>query len=156
MNDFRQAQRAARILLVEDNKGDIILTKRAFRESKISNELTVVTSGEDAVAYLKKEQPYAESLTPDLILLDLNLPQMSGHDVLDFIKNDPKVSHIPVVILSSSRAEQDVIRSYKLHANAYVVKPMNAEKFIEVVDTLEKFWFSLAVLPHSLMTASKS
>ena len=142
-------QRPARVLLVEDNNGDIILTRRAFRESRIANELDVVTSGEDALSYLKQEGEYAKVGTPDLILLDLNLPQMSGQEVLSFIKEEKALRHIPVIILSSSSAEQDVVKSYNLHANGYVIKPMNLEAFKEVVSTLERFWFTLVVLPDA-------
>ncbi len=140
-------QRAARVLLIEDNMGDVILTKRAFREAKISNDLKVATNGEEALNMLRREGPYATMETPDLILLDLNLPRMHGQEVLSFIKETEYLKHIPVVVLSSSRAEQDVVRSYNLHANGYVVKPVNLEKFKDVVEKLEKFWFTLVVIP---------
>ncbi len=140
-------QRPAQVLLVEDNAGDAMLTKLAFKNAKIVNELTVAKSGEEAIAILLKEDSYATSTTPDIILLDLNLPQMSGQDVLDFIKKNEKLKHIPVIILSSSKAEQDVIKSYNLHANGYVVKPVNIDKFTEVIQKIEEFWFTLVVMP---------
>lgn len=139
--------RTAQILLVEDNNGDVMLTRRAFNEAKIANEITVATSGEQALAMLRKEGIFADIATPDLILLDLNLPKMHGQEVLNFIKSGSELKHIPVVVLSSSRAEQDVVRSYNLHANGYVVKPVNLEKFREVIEKLERFWFTLVVLP---------
>ncbi len=142
-------QRPAQVLLVEDNHGDVLLTKRAFKESKIANDLTVAMSGEEAIRVLRKEGEHAQATTPDLILLDLNLPQMSGQDVLNVIKNDTKLRHIPVVVLSSSKADQDVVKSYNLHANGYVVKPISLESFNEVVQKLEAFWFTLVVLPDA-------
>ncbi len=148
-------QRPARILLVEDSPGDVILTRRAFKGSKIANSMSVATSGEEAVAMLSQEGEYAESELPDIILLDLNLPRMSGKDVLQIVKGDPRTSHIPVVMLSSSRAEQDVIKSYQLHANGYVVKPLSLEKFTEVVQKIEQFWFTLVVLPDAADIAPK-
>jgi two-component system, chemotaxis family, response regulator Rcp1 len=142
-------QRPAQVLLVEDNYGDALLTRRAFKSSKIANQLTVATSGEEALTILLKEGEHATALTPDLILLDLNLPLMSGQDVLDFIKKNEKFRHIPVVILSSSKAEQDVVKSYNLHANGYVIKPISLEKFTDVVQKMEAFWFTLVVLPDA-------
>lgn len=142
-------QRPAQVLLIEDNHGDVLLTRRAFKESKIANELAVAMSGEQALAYLKQEGEYESKVMPDLILLDLNLPQMSGQDVLKAVKGDPMLRHIPVVVLSSSGADQDVIKSYNLHANGYVIKPISLEKFHEVVQKLEAFWFTLVVLPDA-------
>lgn len=142
-------QRSAQVLLVEDNHGDVLLTRRAFKESKIANELTVAASGEQALSILRKEGEYATSATPDLILLDLNLPQISGQDVLKSIKEDDSLRHIPVVILSSSKADQDVVKSYNLHANGYVIKPISLEKFNDVIKKLEAFWFTLVVLPDA-------
>lgn len=140
-------QRPAQVLLVEDNYGDVLLTQRAFQQARISNELNVVKNGEDAIAFLKKEGRYENAPMPDIILLDLNLPKIHGHDVLHFIKQNEDIKHIPVIILSSSKAEQDVVKGYSLHANGYVVKPVNLEKFKEVVLSLEKFWFTLVVMP---------
>ncbi len=140
-------QRPAQVLLVEDNHGDVLLTKRAFKESKIANDVTVAMSGEQAIAILRKEGEYSQVTTPDMILLDLNLPQMSGQDVLKIIKEDPNFRHIPVIILSSSKAEQDVVKSYNLHANGYVIKPISLEEFNKVIQKLGAFWFTLVVLP---------
>lgn len=140
-------QRPAQVLLIEDNSGDVLLTRRAFKNAKISNQVTVAKTGEEALSILLKEGVYANALSPDLILLDLNLPQMSGQEVLDFVKKNEDLRHIPVIILSSSKAEQDVIQSYNLHANGYVVKPISLDKFNEVVQKLEAFWFTLVVLP---------
>lgn len=142
-------QRPARILLVEDNLGDVILTRRAFKEAKLVNELTVATTGEEALAILRKEGEYHKAETPDIILLDLNLPQMSGQDVLKTVKAERSLKHIPIVVLSSSQANQDVVKSYDLHANGYIVKPVSLEKFHEVVQKLEAFWFTIVVLPDA-------
>jgi len=141
--------RPAQILLVEDNPGDVILTQRALRDSKISNNITVAKTGEIALEMLRKQGEYADTPKPDLIWLDLNLPQMSGQDVLKIIKDDPLLKHIPVVILSSSQATQDVVKSYSLHANGYVVKPANLESLGDVIRKLESFWFTLVVLPDA-------
>ena len=146
-NTLINKQRPVEILLVEDNKGDAILTARAFKKGKLPHNLTTVNSGEGAVAFLKKEGAYAQVITPDIILLDLNLPKMNGQDVLSVIKSDETLMRIPVIILSSSRAEEDVARSYKLHANAYIIKPLNSDEFHDVVEKLEQFWFTLVVLP---------
>lgn len=139
--------RPARVMLVEDNHGDVILIRRAFQEAHIATQLIVATSGEAALSMLCKEGEWRDLFTPDLILLDLNLPQMSGHEVLWEIKQDSTLRHIPVVVLSSSCAEQDVRKSYHHHANGYVVKPLSLEDFNEVVKKLEQFWFTLVVMP---------
>ena len=141
--------RLAQILLVEDNEGDVVLTKRAFAESKIANNLSVAKNGEEAISRLRKEGEYANTETPDIILLDLNLPKMSGQEVLQVIKNDERLRYIPIIILSSSRAEQDVVKSYDLHANGYIVKPVNMNDLSQVVSKLEAFWFTLVVMPDS-------
>lgn len=148
-NTVQNRNRPARVLLVEDNHGDVILTRRAFQESKIANQLHVATTGEEAIAMLSKEGKWAEMETPDLILLDLNLPMMSGQEVLRFIKGAENLRHVPVIILSSSSAEEDVVKSYNLHANGYIVKPVNLGNFNEVVLKLEQFWFTLVVMPDS-------
>jgi CheY-like chemotaxis protein len=139
--------RAAEIMLVEDNRGDALLAARAFRQAEIDNNLTVAETGEKAVAMLGREGEYAAMRLPDLILLDLNLPMMSGKDVLVAIKSDDALRHIPVIILSSSSAPPDISGSYGLHANAYIVKPLNLENFSDVVHSIEQFFFMLAVLP---------
>ncbi|MFC2045411.1 response regulator [Chloroflexota bacterium] len=135
------------ILLVEDNPYDVRLMKETLIESKISNNLNVVNDGVEAIAYLKKEDKYIGTPHPDLILLDLNLPKLSGHDVLDFVKNDSKLKTIPVVMVTSSRSEEDIVKSYELHANCYVTKPVNLEQFTKVVNTIQDFWFTIVKLP---------
>ena len=138
---------AIEILLVEDNPGDVILTQEAFSDAKISNNLHVTRDGEEALAYLRKEKGYENAIRPDLILLDLNLPKIDGREVLDTIKNDDSLKRIPVVVLTSSEAEQDIIKTYNLHANSYVVKPINLNQFVKVVSAVENFWFSVVTLP---------
>ena len=141
--------RPAEILLVEDNRGDVLLASRAFRDGQIENHLNVANSAEDALRMLRREGEYAGRRLPDIVLLDLSLPGMSGRDLLEILKADERLRQIPVVILSSSNAEQDIVRSYDLHASAYVVKPIDLEKFREVVVTIEQFFFLLAVLPDT-------
>lgn len=145
---LRGEKQTPHILLVEDNPGDVILTKRAFKDSEIANKITVATTGEEAIEILRKEGAHANAETPDLVLLDLNLPKMGGQDVLKVIKNSDGLRRIPIIVLSSSVAEQDVVKSYDLHANGYVVKQIDLEKFKEVIHKLEDFWFSIAVLPR--------
>jgi two-component system, chemotaxis family, response regulator Rcp1 len=137
--------RPAEILLVEDNRGDVLLTRKAFQSAQIENRLSVAESGEAALERLRDE---AQAL-PDLILLDLNLPRMSGREVLGQIKADARWRHIPVIILSSSAAEQDIARSYALHANAYVVKPVDLDSFRAAISTIEQFFFFLVELPEA-------
>ncbi|MCR6660682.1 MAG: response regulator [Asticcacaulis sp.] len=139
--------RPAEVMLVEDNRGDALLAARAFRQAEIENNLTVAETGEKALAMLRREGEYAGLSLPDIILLDLNLPMMSGKDVLAEIKTDDVLRHIPVIILSSSSAPPDIAGSYGLHANAYIVKPFNLENFSDVVRSIEQFFFVLAVLP---------
>lgn len=135
------------ILLVEDNPDDVILTREAFSESKIMNNIRVVENGEEALKYLYRESPYTEVIRPHLILLDLNLPKISGREVLEKIKRDELLMDIPVVILTTSKAEEDILRSYRLHANCYITKPVDFGKFMEIVRTIESFWFSVVTLP---------
>lgn len=146
-NTLINKQRTVRVLLVEDNKGDVLLTKRAFEGGGIASELMVANTGEEALAILKKEPTYMHYATPDLILLDLNLPQMNGLEILKKIKEDNALKYIPVIILSSSCADQDVLNSYNFHANSYIMKPANLESFNDLVQKLEQFWFNLVVLP---------
>jgi CheY-like chemotaxis protein len=134
------------ILLVEDNPGDVRLTREAFRDGKIGNRLHVTSDGVEAMAFLRKEGTHAGAPTPDLVLLDLNLPKKSGLEVLDEIKHDNQLKHIPVVILTSSQAEQDVLLSYRLCANAYVTKPVDLEQFLRVVQSIEHFWVEIVKL----------
>ncbi len=135
------------ILLVEDNPADVRLTQEALREAKVRNTLHVVNDGVVAMEFLRGENDYADSPRPDLIFLDLNLPRKDGREVLEEIKNDPQLRRIPVVILTTSDAEQDVLKSYDLHANCYVTKPVDMDSFISVVGSVEDFWFSVVKLP---------
>ena len=138
------------ILLVEDNPGDVRLTQEALKEGKVKNNLNVVKDGIEALAFLKKVDKYADAPIPGLILLDLNLPGKNGKEVLEEIKNDPILKLIPVVILTSSEAEKDIIKTYSLHANCYIAKPVGLEKFIEVVKFIEDFWLTIVKLPSSV------
>ena len=139
--------RAIDILLVEDSPSDVRLTREALKEAKVLNTLHVVQDGVAALDFLRKEGPYAGSPSPDLILLDLNLPKKDGREVLAEVKQDENLRRIPVVILTTSRAEEDVVRSYNLHANAYVTKPVDLQQFLEVVRTIEAFWLAVVTLP---------
>jgi CheY-like chemotaxis protein len=139
--------RPVEILLVEDNPGDVRLTIEALREGKVRNNLNVARDGVEALAYLRHEGPYANATRPDLILLDLNLPRKDGRAVLSEIKSDLSLRLIPVVILTTSRADEDILRSYNLHANCYVTKPVDLEQFITVVKSIETFWFTIVTLP---------
>jgi CheY-like chemotaxis protein len=137
------------ILLVEDNLGDVRLTREAMRDAKIRNNLSAVADGVDAMAFLRREGAHAHAPRPDLILLDLNLPRKSGREVLAEIKNDPELRNIPVVILTTSQAEQDVLASYRLRANAFVTKPVDLDQFLKVVRCIEQFWLEIVQLPHA-------
>jgi CheY-like chemotaxis protein len=135
------------ILLVEDNPGDVELTREALLESKIHMDLSVVPDGVEALAFLRREGQYAKAPRPDLILLDLNLPKKDGRTVLGEIKQDRSLRNIPVVILTSSQAEQDIVRAYDLHANCYVTKPVDLDQFISIVQSIEQFWLTVVKLP---------
>lgn len=139
--------RPVEILLVEDNPGDVRLTKEALKEGKVRNNLYVAPDGVEALRFLRREQGYENSVRPDLILLDLNLPKKDGRQVLEEIKSDAQLRTIPVVILTSSQAEQDICRAYDLHANCYVSKPVDLDQFITVVKSIENFWFTIVKLP---------
>ena len=143
----RQQGRPIEILLIEDNPGDIRLTQEALRDNKVRNSMIVAQDGAEAMAILRREGQYADSPRPDLILLDLNLPKIDGREVLRRIKDDNELRHIPVVILTTSRAEQDVLKAYGLHANCYVAKPLELEQFMEVVRAIEGFWLTVVTLP---------
>ncbi|MFH1454606.1 MAG: response regulator [Armatimonadota bacterium] len=136
------------ILLVEDNPADARLTLEALKTSKVSNIINVVEDGEEAMQYLKKEGKYEGSATPDLILLDLNLPKKDGREVLKEVKEDDNLKRIPVVILTSSQAEEDIIKSYNYHANCYINKPVDFENFLKVVHIIEDFWLNVVKLPR--------
>jgi CheY-like chemotaxis protein len=135
------------VLLVEDDPGDVLMTREAFEEHKVGNRLSVVSDGVDALAYLRREEPFQEATRPDLILLDLNLPRRDGREVLAEIKNDSALRQIPVVVLTTSRADEDVLRSYQLHANAYVTKPVDFDRFVKVVKQIDDFFISVVRLP---------
>ncbi|HLO29789.1 MAG TPA: response regulator [Anaerolineales bacterium] len=135
------------ILLVEDNPGDVRLTRESLGEAKVRNNMVVASDGVEAMACLRQEGEYVNATRPDLILLDLNLPRMNGFEVLDAIKEDPDLKRIPVVVLTTSQAEQDIIRSYNLYANAYVNKPVDLEQFIQVIKSIEGFWLEVVKLP---------
>ena len=138
------------ILLVEDNPGDIRLTREAFKDGKIKNTLNVVMDGEEAIQYLRKTDAHKGAETPDIILLDLNLPKKDGREVLVEIKNDPVLKSIPVIILTTSSAQQDISNTYSNHANCYIMKPVDFSQFITVIRTIEDFWLSIVKLPsHS-------
>ena len=135
------------ILLVEDNPGDARLTREALAMSKVRNHLSYARDGEEAMAFLRRQGEYSHAPLPDLILLDLNLPRRDGREVLEDIKGDPQLKHIPVVILTSSQAEEDIIRSYQLHANCFITKPADLDQLSKVVEGIEQFWFTLVRLP---------
>jgi CheY-like chemotaxis protein len=141
--------KAIDVLLVEDDPGDVLMTREAFEDHKVRNNLYVVTNGVEAMQFLKKQGEYADAPTPDLVLLDLNLPKMDGREVLAAVKEDPALRSIPVVVLTTSEAEEDVIRSYSLHANAYVTKPVDFERFISVVQQIDEFFVSVVRLPRN-------
>ena len=142
-----QPARQIEVLLVEDDPGDVLMTREAFVSHKLTNQLHVVQDGADAMAFLRREGEYADAPRPDLVLLDLNLPRMDGREVLQAIKTDPSLANIPVVVLTTSEAEEDVLRSYSLHANAYVTKPVDFERFIDVVRQIDDFFVSVVRLP---------
>jgi len=142
-----EMSRPIEILLVEDNPGDVRLIKEAFREGKVLNILHVVEDGVEAMAFLRRENTHAQAPRPSLILLDLNLPRKDGREVLAEIKADENLKRIPVVILTSSKSEEDVFRTYNLHANAYVAKPMGLNEFMAAVRSIEEFWLAVVKLP---------
>ncbi|HSI96391.1 MAG: response regulator [Methylophilaceae bacterium] len=148
--ETRLMGRSVEFLLAEDNPGDVRLTKEALRESKISNNLNVVPDGVEAMAFLRREGKYADAPRPDVILLDLNLPKKDGREVLAEVKADPSLRLIPVVIITSSEAEQDVLKTYELYANCYVTKPVDLEQFIKVIQSIETFWLTIVTLPSSV------
>ncbi|MET8859378.1 MULTISPECIES: response regulator [unclassified Streptomyces] len=136
------------VLLVEDDPGDELMTREAFEDNKIGNTLHVVRDGEEALDFLYRRAAHADAPRPDLILLDLNLPKYDGRQVLEKIKSDPSLSHIPVVVLTTSAAEEDILRSYKLHANAYVTKPVDLDQFIAAVRQIDDFFVQVVRLPR--------
>jgi len=137
------------ILLVEDNPADARLTREAFKEAQVDCAISLVSDGEEALAYLRHEKAHASSVRPDLMLLDLNLPRMDGRELLSIIKKDPNLKNIPVVVLTVSQAEQDITKSYDSYANCYVTKPVNLDDFIDVVKAIHRFWLAIARLPRA-------
>jgi CheY-like chemotaxis protein len=135
------------LLLVEDDPGDVVLTREALEGSKLLHNLRTVSNGEEALAYLRGEPPYADEPRPDLVLLDLNLPRVDGHEVLSIAKADPDLRRIPIVVLTTSAAEEDIVRSYDQHANAYVTKPVDFDSFVSVVRQIDDFFISVVRLP---------
>ena len=142
-----RSSRPIEVLLVEDDPGDVLITQEAFHDYRIANRLTVVSNGEDAIAYLRKQGRFAGVATPDLVLLDLNLPRRNGREVLREMKEDTELRRIPVVILTTSEAEEDVIAAYDLHANAYVRKPVDFDQFVAAVRAIDDFFITVVRLP---------
>ena len=146
MHDWKEAK-LVEILLVEDSPGDVRLTVEALKEAKVSNRLNVVGDGVEALEYLRRQGKYAHAARPDMVLLDLNLPRKDGRKVLAEIKEDPDLKVIPVVVLTTSRAEEDVLKAYEHHANCYITKPVDFQQFLRVVQSIEDFWLSVVRLP---------
>ena len=138
-----------RILLVEDNEGDIVLTMEAFKEANILNHIDVVRDGQAALNFLRKQGEHANTTTPDIILLDINLPKIDGTEILTIIKNDEVLKMIPVIMLTTSDAEKDILKSYYNHANCYITKPVDMDKFMEVIQAIKNFWISIVKLPKT-------
>ncbi|MFC1706223.1 response regulator [Planctomycetota bacterium] len=147
MSPSQTAGKLIDILLVEDNPGDARLAREALRDGKVRNTIHHVEDGVEAIAFLRKEGPYEDMPRPDLVLLDLNLPKRDGREVLADIKSDPDLKRIPVVVLTVSKAEEDVLRSYDLHANCYVTKPIDLDQFLTVIRSIEDFWLTIVRLP---------
>jgi two-component system, chemotaxis family, response regulator Rcp1 len=140
--------RPAEVLLVEDSPGDVRLTREALKEGKVRNNLSVVSDGVEAMEFLRREGQYADAPRPDIVLLDLNMPRKDGREVLAEMKSDETLKRIPVVILTTSEAEQDILRTYDLHANCYLTKPVDLEQFISIVKSVEDFWLTIVQLPR--------
>lgn len=147
MQSDAKSPQSVDILLIEDNPGDVRLIQEALQDGKLLNRIATVPDGQKALAYLRKQGCYARATRPDLILLDLNIPRKDGREVLAEIKADPHLRSIPVVIVTSSQAEEDILRSYNTHANCYVAKPVDLEKFVAVVKAIEEFWVTIVKLP---------
>lgn len=139
--------KAIHILLIEDNEGDILLTTEAFEDAKILNTLSIARDGHEAIQFLEKQGRFLDVQSPDLVLLDVNLPKKNGHEVLQYIKESEKLKHIPVIILTTSNSEKDIAKSYQNHANCYITKPVEVEEFMKVVTSVEGFWFNIVQLP---------
>ncbi|TMQ48977.1 MAG: response regulator [Candidatus Eisenbacteria bacterium] len=145
----REPGRRLQILLVEDNPADVRLTAEVWKETGLQHGLSVVQNGEEGLAFLRREGKYASAPRPDIVLLDLNLPRKDGRELLAEMKADPRIRQVPVVVLTTSNAHQDIVRSYDLHANCYVVKPVGFEQFLQVIRSITDFWVNVAVLPAS-------
>ena len=143
------------VLLVEDDQGDVLLIREAFEDHKVGNMLSVVSDGVEAMQYLRREGGYVDAMRPDLMLLDLNLPRKSGIEVLDEVKSDPTLAMIPVVVLTTSEAEEDIVRAYKLHANAYITKPVDFDQFTRIVHQIDDFFIGLVKLPPTTAAATR-
>jgi two-component system, chemotaxis family, response regulator Rcp1 len=148
LNTMHVKTRPVSILLIEDNPGDVRLTQEAFQECKSIIDLTVMMDGLEAVRYLKKENTYSDAKTPDMILMDLNLPKKNGREILEEIKSDPALKRIPVLVLTTSTAEQDITNSYDLHVNGYINKPVDFDRFFDIIQNIEQFWLQTVVLPN--------
>lgn len=144
---MERIDRPVEILLVEDNPGDIRLTKEALKEGKVKNHLHSVVNGAEALEFLYKKGKHKKAVTPDLVLLDLNLPILNGREVLNKVKNEKELLHIPFIVLTSSEAEQDILQSYQLHANCYITKPLDMDKFFTIIHGIENFWLTIVRLP---------
>ena len=142
-----EGHRSVCVLLIEDSPDDVELTQEAIKESKLSIDLRVAEDGVEGLAFLRREGTYRDAPQVDFVLLDLNMPRMDGREMLAEIKADEKLAHIPVVVLTTSQAEEDILKSYKLHANCYIAKPVDFEQFIKIVQSIEAFWFTIAKLP---------
>jgi two-component system, chemotaxis family, response regulator Rcp1 len=147
MMNYGQVGRPIDILLVEDNPGDVRLTIEALKDAKVRNTLCVAEDGAEAMAFLRRQGKYADAVRPDLILLDLNLPKKDGREVLKEIKEDDDLKSIPVVVLTTSKAEEDIIKTYSYHANCYISKPIDLDQFMKVVKAIQDFWLSIVRLP---------
>ncbi len=139
--------RPIEILLVEDDEGDVLLTTEALEASKITNNMHVARNGEEALKFLRQEDPYTDAPRPDIVLLDLNLPRVDGREVLSQVKSDDSLRRIPIIVLTTSEAEEDILRSYDLHANAYVTKPVDFNRFLQVIQSIDEFFVTVVKLP---------
>ena len=153
---MNQNTKLAEILLVEDNEGDIELTREAFEDAKFRNNLHIARDGDEALDYLHKRGDFENVITPDIILLDLNLPGTDGREVLETIKSSDNLKRIPTIVLTSSNADKDIVETYDLHANCYIVKPVNAPKFMKVVQQVENFWVDIVCLPSNYNDEQKA
>ncbi|MGK0364735.1 MAG: chemotaxis family two-component system response regulator Rcp1 [Saprospiraceae bacterium] len=145
-----QKSRPVNLLLIEDNPGDVRLTQEAFKEGKLTYQMDVVMDGVEAIHFLRRRPPYENSATPDIILLDLNLPKKDGREVLAEIKADEDLRRIPVIVLTTSSAKQDILKSYDLHVNCYINKPVDFDRFFDIIQKIEDFWLTIAILPGTM------